>query len=46
MIVDCNKQELKYIINGVDYGKAFDIENKKYRAAVNLYEGGDSIRLL
>eukprot|EP01084_Bolivina_argentea_P034575 64017_1 len=46
MIVDCDKQELKYIINGVDYGKAFDIDKKKYRAAVNLWAKGDAIRLL
>ena len=47
MIVDCDKGELSYIINGNDYGIAFSIDtNEKYRAAVNLDRAGDSIQLL
>ena len=47
MIVDCDKGEMKYIINGMDYGTAFNIDpTKKYRAAVNLFKPGDCIQLL
>eukprot|EP01084_Bolivina_argentea_P166130 288505_1 len=46
MIVDMNKLELKYQINGVNYGKAFDIQRTTYRAAVNLDIPGDTIQLL
>ena len=34
MYVDMNKLELSYSINGKYYGKAWDIERTKYRAAV------------
>ena len=34
MVLDLNCQELKYIINDKDYGKAFDIPPAKYRAAI------------
>ena len=42
MILDCNNKSLRWIINNKDYGKAFDIEDGSYRAAVSLYndDGG------
>ena len=46
MIVDMNKLELSYRINGKKYGKAYDITEDKYRAAVNMYDNGDMITLL
>ena len=42
MILDLrNKNKtLSYIINGKDYGKAFDIDDtQKYRMAVSICEG-------
>eukprot|EP01084_Bolivina_argentea_P076032 137772_1 len=46
MIVDFILLELKYKINGTDYGKAFDIEKSKYVAGVFLNISNDSIQLL
>ena len=46
MILDFDALELKFRINGIDYGKAFDIENTTYRAAVNLSRSNDSVQLL
>ena len=47
MVLDLNKGELKYIINGHDYGKAFDVATGcSYRAAINLSQIGDSVVLL
>ena len=46
MILDLNKLTLSYIIDGKDYGKAFDVEKSKYRAAVFFYTKGDAITLL
>ena len=47
MIADCDEDELRYTINGIDYGKAFDLEKgQKYRAALNLDKVGDSLQLL
>ena len=46
MIVDMNKLEMKYVINGIDFGTAFDIQCAKYRAAVNLDIPLDAIQLL
>jgi len=46
MILDFDALELKFAINGTDYGKAFDIERTTYRAAVNLSQVKDSVELL
>ena len=46
MILDLNDLTLRYIMDGVDYGKAFDVERCEYRAAVYLMADGDSITLL
>eukprot|EP01083_Nonionella_stella_P119839 358545_1 len=31
MVLDCNIMELKYIVDGVDYGKAYDVKPGVYR---------------
>ena len=47
MIVDCDKGEISYTINEIEYGKAMDIKTDTlYRAAVNLCMPGDCIQLL
>ena len=46
MIVDFDKLSISYMVNGKDYGKAYDIEPGKYRAAVYLYYEGDSYQLI
>ena len=47
MELDLNNLTIKYIINGKDYGIAFNnIENCNYRAAVTIDGGGSSITLL
>eukprot|EP01084_Bolivina_argentea_P208737 355759_1 len=46
MCIDLYNMHLKYIVNGKDYGKAFDIEKTKYRAAVLLSCQGNQIKLL
>ena len=46
MILDMNKLTLGFIIDGVDYGKAFDVDKGKYRAAVFMVQKSDSITLL
>ena len=46
MILDLNELTLSYIIDGVDYGKAFDIEKCRYRAAVCLSKRGDTVTIL
>lgn len=46
MIADLNDCTLSFMVNGTDYGKAFDIENTEYRAVVSLYDKGDQITLL
>ena len=46
MYADMDNLELRFIINDIDYGKAFDIEAGKYRAVINLYDAEDSITLL
>ena len=45
MIIDLVDLSLKYMIDDVDYGKAFDIVNQKYRAVVFICDG-DSITML
>ena len=46
MILDYNNLSLSYIIDGVNYGKAFDVDNAKYRAAVYTCSEGDIVQLL
>ena len=46
MYCDMSKLELSFAINDRDFGKAFDIDAGKYRAAVNLYDSKDSISLM
>merc|ERR1719206_18646 len=46
MHIDLVRCELRFIINGVDYGKAFDIEKTAYRAAVNLSQIDDAVELI
>ena len=47
MIVDFEQNELRFKINGIDYGKAGDINPAhKYRPAVSLFYSGDAIQLL
>ena len=46
MHVDLERLELSYVINGTDYGTAFNIEKTAYRAAVNLSQIGDCIEII
>ena len=46
MILDLNELTLRFIIDGIDYGKAFDIEKCKYRAAVYLVGQGDAVTII
>ena len=46
MILDLEQLTLSYIIDGKDYGKAFDVEKCKYRAAVCMYNKENAITLL
>ena len=46
MLIDLDKLELKYIVNGKDYGKAFEIEKTAYKAAVNLFARDDEIEII
>ena len=46
MILDLDKLELYYIINGKQYPKAFSIEKTRYRAAVVLSAKRNKIKLL
>ena len=46
MELNMNDLELKFIVNGKDYGKAYDLEQGSYRAAVYLYIPQCKIRIL
>ena len=46
MKVDFDELSISYMVNGKDYGKAYDIEAGKYRAAVYLCFEGDSYQLI
>jgi len=47
MVLDLDALTLKFVINGTDYGKAFDVERgSRYRAAINLSQIKDSVELL
>ena len=46
VVLDLNKYELKFCVNDVDHGKAFNVDpNMSYRAGVNL-RSSDCIRLI
>eukprot|EP01084_Bolivina_argentea_P060355 110273_1 len=38
--------QLKYMINGIDYGTAFNVQKGRYKAAVAIWNKGDSVKLL
>ena len=46
MYCDLNQMELRFTINGKDYGKAFDIKPGKYKAVIDLCDKDDSITLV
>lgn len=47
MTLDLNEFQLKYSVNGKDYGVAFDnIEETEYVGAVSMYEERDSVEIL
>ena len=46
MELNMNELFVKYIINGKDYGKAFDVTEGSYRAAVYLYHDGGKLRIV
>ena len=47
MIVDFEKNELRFKINGKDYGKAGDLDrDNKYRVAVCMLIPSDAIQLI
>ena len=46
MELNMDERCLKYIINGKDYGVAFDVPRGNYRAAVYLYKTGNKLRIL
>ena len=47
MIINMDDKSLKYIINGIDYGKACSLqENAKYRAAIYMFCVSNKLRIL
>ncbi len=46
MILDFNALCLSYKVNGMDCGKAFHVQNTKYKAAITLGNKGDCISLI
>ena len=47
MILDLDKRQLRYIVNGNDYGVAYEnIEATSYRACISGYCRGNSYKLL
>ena len=48
MVIDLDKKyEIHYIINDINYGKAFNLKNDThYRADVCLYARHDSVQLI
>ena len=45
MIIDLNNNELSYIINDINYGKAFNIQNTSYKIGICLHPG-NSVQLI
>eukprot|EP01084_Bolivina_argentea_P120790 214139_1 len=46
MELNMNKLQLKFIINGTDYEKAYDLKSGKYKAAVYLYKTNSALRII
>ena len=46
MELNMNKLYVKYIINGKDYGKAFDVKRGGYKAAIYLYSPGNKLQIV
>ena len=46
MYLNMNKLELGYVINGIDCGVAYKVEDAKYKAAINMYAGVEGLKLL
>ncbi len=46
MKLNCNSLVLSYKVNNTDYGKAFNVDNTSYRAAICLRETGDKIEFI
>jgi len=46
MVLDLDQLELKFVIDGHDFGTAFSVQEGAYRAAVNLSRVGDSMELI
>ena len=46
MILDLDRSTLRYIIDGMDYGIAHDVEKAEYRARVCLVQPGESVTML
>ena len=47
MILDLHKWELRYTLNGKDYGACWsNIDQSTYKAMVHMYKDGDSVQIL
>eukprot|EP01084_Bolivina_argentea_P272107 463193_1 len=46
MELNMNTLTLKYVINDIDYGTAYNVRKARYRAAVFMFGKGDSVSLL
>ena len=46
IVLDMELLQLSFIIDGVDYGKAFDVKAGEYRAAVWLQHAQSCVKLL
>ena len=46
MILHLDNLTLSYVINGTNYGKAFSIQQGKYRLGLSMRGVGDSLTLL
>ena len=46
MQLNMNDLYVKYLINGEDYGKAFEVTPGSYRCAIYLYNPGDKLRII
>ena len=46
MEINLNDLYVKYIINGRDYGEAFNLKDQKYRCAFYLFKDGDKLEIV
>ena len=46
MIINMDNLTLKFIINGTDYGKISDLKPGKYRAAIYMYQVGNTLKIV